>query len=198
MYSSLGNPLDIILNIILMFIITLFPILTKLMAEMHSGILLTAIYLGCYGIMDILILILQFMANRKSMKQRVEEFQTITGYIELLKDKIPNKKFTDMHQKIELIDKYIDDPATFNQLYQEFITTLPEHIQIEIRRQEQIQRMQSITVVVFYVIAFLSVFLSVLTIMVNPYYCYLIMTAAGVLFGICKLFLNKQEGRFVV
>lgn len=47
-YSSLGTPGYMITNIILMFVITIFPTLTKLMSEYSDNGMLRFIYLGTY------------------------------------------------------------------------------------------------------------------------------------------------------
>ena len=45
-YTSLGSSFAIAVNIILMFFITLFPVMTKLMATMNNSFLFNLIYFG--------------------------------------------------------------------------------------------------------------------------------------------------------
>lgn len=192
-WKSLGNLPDLILNIILMFLITLFPVLTKLMAGMQPGLLLNMLYLGCYGLMLALTLGLQVLARRSDDSQHREEFHTITGYLKLFKDKIQNKKYGEIYRKMELAEKYMDDPATFDLLYQEFVAALPEHIRAEIRLQRHSQKIQYYKVIIFYIVAFTAISLSVLAMMVNPYYCYPIILVAVLLSVILGIGLDKYK-----
>lgn len=194
-YSSLGNSLDIFINVILMFIITLFPILTKSMGKMHESIQLKIIYLTCYGIMIGLVSLLQYVANKKNIQTHIEEFRNISEYMILFKDKFPKDKSQDMVQKIDFIQNYIDDPATFHQLYQELIATLPVNIRQELQRKEHEEKLETLTIFTFNVITFVAVFLSVLTVMINPYYCYLIILCALIIFSLIKFIIAKYERR---
>lgn len=195
-HTSLGNIQDILLNILLMFLITIFPILTKLMAEMQPSALLNAMYLSCYALMICLTLFLQRLASRASHHQQMDELRKTMGILHLIKDKIQDEKYAQIQQKMELAEQYEDDPATFDLLYQEFIATLPEHIQRKINRQRQTQRRQSIKIIVFYSITFAAISLSVLSMTVNPYFCYPILFAAMILFGISQILMVRRERRF--
>ena len=192
-WKSLGNLPDLILNIILMFLITLFPVLTKLMAGMQPGLLLNMLYLGCYGLMLALTLGLQVLARRSDDSQYREEFHTITGYLKLFKDKIQSEKYGEIYRKMELTEKYMDDPATFDLLYQEFVAALPEHIRTEIRLQRHSQKIQYYKVIIFYIVVFTAISLSVLAMMVNPYYCYPIILVAVLLSVILGIGLDKYK-----
>ena len=196
-HTSLGNIQDILLNILLMFLITLFPIFTKLMSEMQPSVLLNAMYLSCYAIMICLTLLLQLIASRASHQQHIEELRKTMGILHLLKDKIQDEKYALIHQKMELAERYKDDPATFDLLYQEFIATLPEHIQREINQQRQTQKQQSVKIIVFYIITFAAISLSVLSMTVNPYFCYPIILSAMVLFGVIQILIVRRERRSI-
>ena len=196
-YTSLGNMEDILLNILLMFLITLFPILTKLMAQMQPSVLLNTMYLSCYAIMICLTLVLQLLASRASHQQQIEELRKTMGILHLIKDKIQDEKYALIHQKMELAERYKDDPATFDLLYQEFIANLPEHIQREINQQRQTQKQQSVKIIVFYIITFAAISLSVLSMTVNPYFCYPIIIAAMVLFAVIQILMVRRERRFI-
>lgn len=196
-YTSLGNMQDILLNILLMFLVTLFPVLTKMMTEMQPNVLLNAMYLSCYAIMICLTLLLQLLASRASHHQQIEELRKTMGILHLIKGNIPEKKYAQICQKMELAEKYKDDPAVFDLLYQEFITTLPEHIQREINQQRQTQKQQSVRIIVFYIIIFAAISLSVLSMTVNPYFCYPIILAAMVLFGILQIRIVRCERHFI-
>ena len=108
-YTSLGNMHDILLNILLMFLITLFPILTKLMAQMQLSVILNAMYLSCYAIMICLTLLLQLLASRVSHHQQMEELRKTMGILHLIKEKIQDEKYSEILQKMELAEKYKDD-----------------------------------------------------------------------------------------
>lgn len=194
-YSSLGNSLDIFINIILMFIITLFPILTKFMGQMHENNQLKVIYLVCYGIMIGLVNLLQYIANRENIQTQIDEFRSISEYMILFKDKFSEERSKDMVQKIDFIQNYIDDPNTFHQLYQELITTLPVNIRQELQSKKHEEKKETLTIIIFNVITFVAVFLSVLTVMINPYYCYLIILCALIVFSLIKFIILKCERR---
>ena len=196
-YTSLGNMQDILLNILLMFLITLFPILTKLMAQMQPSMILNAMYLSCYAIMICLTLLLQLLASRASHHQQMEELRKTMGILHLIKEKMQDEKYSEIHQKMKLVEKYKDDPAIFDLLYQEFITSLPEHLQREINQQRQTQKQQSIKIIIFYIITFAAITLSVLSMTVNPYFCYPIIFAALVLLGISQILMGRRERRFI-
>ena len=196
-YTSLGNMQDILLNILLMFLITIFPILTKLMAEMQPSVLLNAVYLSCYAIMIFLMLLLQLLASKASHQQQMEELRKTMGILHLIKDRIQDEKYAEIHQKMELAEKYKDDPATFDLLYQEFIATLPEHIQTEIEQKRNTQKHQSIKIIVFYIVTFTAISFSVVSMTINPYFCYPILFVAMVLFGILQILMDKHERHFI-
>ena len=167
-HSSLGTPLEMILNIILMFFITLFPILTQLIAASKNDLFLSLTYLGCYGLMEVLVVSLLILANKKSIAQRSDLFRDITGIVELCRGKMDLQKYDYVLQKLRLTERYIDDPATFSHLYQELTATLPEPVQLQIRQKDKNQKMQYGTIILFYLISFTAVLLSVLAMMVNP------------------------------
>jgi uncharacterized membrane protein len=192
-YTSLGTPIDIVINVILMFIITLFPVLTKIIGAMEGGYLLNLTYLCCYGVMEILSIVLLLYASRKNTLQRMDDFRSVSKIIEFCKDKMEEPVYEEMSKKIQLVEKYMDDPTTFIQLYQEFIATLSKHIQSQLSEQKHKQKIQYATIIVFYIIAFITVLLSVLTMMVNPYWCYVIFIGALVVFMAFKILLKKQE-----
>jgi uncharacterized membrane protein len=183
-YASLGTPMAVVLNIVLMFIVTLFPVLTKLMDTMEGSLLLNVLYLGCYALMDILVVFLLILANRKNARQEMENLRNASVIIELCKDKMKPDNYKAVHEKMNLVEKYMDEPATFSLLYQELMSTLPEHIISQLSDERSRQRVQYFRVIMFYLISFAAVLFSVLCMMVNPYWCYLIILFAIIIFFI--------------
>lgn len=197
-WSSLGNFLDLILNIILMFLITLFPILTKLMANNSPGTLINLLYLGCYGLMLILTLALQLLAGKSNVNQRKEEFHKITDYLKRFKKRNQNSKYKQLYSKMALAEKYMDDPTTFDLLYQEFINTLPEHIRSEIKKQRHYQQIQYHQVLIFYITAFTAISLSVLAMTINPFLCYPVILSASLIYIILGIGFKKYKNRIFI
>lgn len=191
-YDCLGRPLDIFVNIILLFFITLFPIFTKLLSEV-PGIVLNWIYISCYIIIEILLLILLINANHISDQEKSSILHELPEILEISKKQSLDIDNTMIRDRIKLLQKYSDDPSTFPLLYQEMIASLPPAVQKKISQRERKQHTQQKLLILFFMISFLSVTASVLSIMWNPYLSYCISVAGIIVFVIYSSILRYRE-----
>ena len=191
-YDCLGKPLDIFINIILLFLITLFPIFTKLLS-MVSGTSLSLIYLGCYIIMEILLLFLLTCANRISSQEKLAIFHDIPEILEMSQKQTSDISNTMIKERMELLKKYSGDPSAFPLLYQEMIASLPLAVQRKITDREQKQRAQKTMLILFFTISFFAVTASVLSMVWNPYLSYVFSTVGIIVFIICSIILRHKE-----
>ncbi len=191
-YDCLGKPLDIFINIILLFFVTLFPIFTKLLSKV-SGTSLNLIYLGCYIVMEILLLLLLTGANHISSQEKLATFRDIPEIMEMSQKQIADSSNTVLKERMNLLKKYSGDPSAFPLLYQEMVESLPAAVQKRIADREQKQRAQKTMLMLFFTISFLSVTASVLSMMWNPYLSYIFSTVGIVVFIICSMILRHKE-----
>ena len=191
-YDCLGKPLDIFINIILLFLITLFPIFTKLLS-MVSGTSLSLIYLGCYIIMEILLLFLLTSANYISSQEKLATFHDIPEILEMSQKQTSDISNTIIKERMELLKKYANDPSAFPLLYQEMVASLPLAVQRKITDREQKQRTQKTMLILFFMISFFAVTASVLSMMWNPYLSYVFSTVGIIVFIICSIILRHKE-----
>lgn len=191
-FQSLGGMQDIVINILLMFLVTLFPVLTKLMSQTTS-MMLNLIYVGCYGLMVALEMVVLAMANRKDVYQKMKEFQRVVRTLELLKEKLPN--YDAMQKKLSLVEQYMDDADTFSLLYLELLPELPQAMQVHLQKKEHDRKERNRTVKVFSVVTFLAVSCSALAAMVNPYWCYPILAVTVVVCVLVHFIYHCRERR---
>ncbi len=190
--DCLGKPLDIFINIILMFFITLFPVFTKLLSTV-SGTFLSLIYLGCYVIMEILLLFLLINANHISSQEKLAVFHDIPELLEISQKQTSDLNNALLKERMQLLKKYSGDPSAFPLLYQEMVANLPLAVQRKITDREQKQRTQKTMLILFFTISFLVVTASVLSMMWNPYLSYIFSTVGIIIFIICSIILRYKE-----
>ena len=190
--DCLGKPLDIFINIILMFFITLFPVFTKLLSTV-SGTFLSLIYLGCYIIMEILLLFLLINANHISSQEKLAVFHDIPELLEISQKQTSDLNIALLKERMQLLKKYSGDPSAFPLLYQEMVANLPLAVQRKITDREQKQRTQKTMLILFFTISFLVVTASVLSMMWNPYLSYIFSTVGIIIFIICSIILRYKE-----
>ena len=191
-YDCLGKPLDIFINIILLFFVTLFPIFTKLLS-MVSETSLSLIYLGCYIIMEVLLLFLLIYANHISSQEKLKIFLDIPEILEISQKQTSDNSNTLLKGRMELLKKYSGDPSAFPLLYQEMVANLPLAVQRKITDREQKQRVQKKMLILFFTVSFLAVTTSVLSMIWNPYLSYVFTSAGIIVFIIASIILSHKE-----
>ena len=191
-YDCLGKPLDIFINIILLFFVTLFPIFTKLLS-MVSETSLSLIYLGCYIIMEVLLLFLLTYANHISSQEKLKIFLDIPEILEISQKQTSDNSNTLLKGRMELLKKYSGDPSAFPLLYQEMVANLPLAVQRKITDREQKQRVQKKMLILFFTVSFLAVTTSVLSMIWNPYLSYVFTSAGIIVFIIASIILSHKE-----
>lgn len=191
-YEQLGRPLDIFVNVILLFFITLFPILVKLQSTASGG-LLNWIYLGCYIIMELLLLILIAGTSTSTNQQRVELLQEMPNLLELTQNQAGAQGGDAVKERLALLEKCTSDSAAVQQYYQEMLAKLPPAIQKQIELKEYKQRLRRKTLILFYVVSFFAVTASVLSMMFNPYWSYGILLLAMLVFALGSAWLHKKQ-----
>lgn len=175
-HSSLSGPEDIALNIIIMFVVTIFPILSRLMVEYSSSILLRCIYIGTYFFMDIIMFCMLILAKKKNIKERKAQMQNVRFIMEMLPvtHKQDAVKINEIKNKLNLAEKYLYDKEISENLFQELMMSLPKSVQnmyYEKQIQNNIDFYKSIC---FLSVGFATVSASVAILMINPFLCYIV------------------------
>ncbi|WKY45004.1 TMEM175 family protein [Eubacteriaceae bacterium ES2] len=179
--KSLGSLGYLLLNIMLMFIITIYPILTKLMSEFRQNSLLQCVYIGCFLIMEIIMVIFIHSGKRHELNDRKAQLEKVRYFIELKKEfqQEPSVELNDIQNKLMLAEKYFFNKEISKNLFQELLLSLPEQIQIQYQRQEVSKKISYVKAICFLVIIFFVVTVSVIILIKNPMWCYIIMIFGG-------------------
>lgn len=180
-FMTLGSLVSILMNIVLMFLITIFPILTKLMSEFHQNIMLQYIYVGCFLIMELIMGLFLLLAKRQTINSRKMQLEKVRYFIEL-KNSFQKEPSTDLdiiHNKLILAEKYFFNKELSNSLFQELLLTLPEQIQKQYHQQKLHNRMSYSKALSFLITMFFVVTASVAILIKNPLWCYFIILIGG-------------------
>ncbi|WP_404850144.1 TMEM175 family protein [Enterococcus casseliflavus] len=62
-FTTLGGLGHILMNIVLLFLITLFPIMTKLISEFPQNTILQYVYISCFLMLEIIMMLFLFLQN---------------------------------------------------------------------------------------------------------------------------------------
>lgn len=191
-YQTLGGVGYILSNVILMFLVSIFPVLTKMLNQFQSSYVLRCIYIGDYLLMEIVIAVMLIFANYKNSTERKARLSNIRNAVdlsEILKDSTERTENTsikstdEIRKKLAIAEKYFSDKEISEKLFQELIISLPEQFR-EQYYQKQLQYHSNRTKMVFFlIIIFSAVSASVAVLMVNPFLCYFIF-GVGLLIGL--------------
>lgn len=190
-FSEFGNIFSILINIVLMFLVTIFPILTKLMASFEKSMLLYVIYLCCYALMECILIISLVMAGRQTMEARKKELEQVSNLLAVRHDPGTEK----IQQKCELAKRYLFDKGISKRMFQEFILTLPEPVQMQMFQQKIEQKKRYFKIICFGVTAFLVVVLSIAVLIIHPFCCYPIIAAGIICYFIAEFLVRKYIER---
>jgi uncharacterized membrane protein len=198
-YSSLGEHEDIIINII-MFVVTIFPILTKLMAEYNDSVLLRCIYISTYFFLDIIMFCMLVLTKKKNSKERKAQIENIGFMMEILPVafKLDDVKIDEIKNKLNLAEKYLYDKEISENLFHELMLSLPQTIQ-DMHREKQIQNNINFNKAICLLsIGFATVAASVAVLMINPFLWYFVFIIGGITCLICTTFVRiyhkKKKG----
>ncbi len=139
-YSSLGGLKDIIINLILMFVLTIFPILTKLMVQYNTSVLLRCIYISTYFFMDLIMAYMLILAKNQNLYERKNQLENVRFIMETLPvtHKQEEEETQDIKNKLNLAEKYLYDVDISESLFQELILSLPQTLQ-DMYYEKQVQ-----------------------------------------------------------
>ncbi|MFR0555688.1 TMEM175 family protein [Pseudoscardovia radai] len=186
-----------ILNVALMFVITVFPVLTKLMDSAGGSKLLYGVYLGGYALMECLILVEFLFSYRESHLDTAAQMRRIRDILEIWQDANPDKSLEriELEKRLELAQQYLSERSVSEQLFQELLLKLPEPFQERYRRHRTKQRMQVCKTVAFSIVAFLAIVASVTVLGLNPFLCYAILLAGGICYAFIDVFITSYFHR---
>ena len=198
-FKTLGSLWYMLTNILLMFIITIYPILTKLMSEYQQSAILQCVYIGCFLIMEIIMTLFLHFARRHDLNERKAELEKIRYFIELKKEfqKGPSADFDDIQNKLILAEKYFFNKEISNNLFQELLLSLPKQMQTQFQQQKARSRISYSKTIWFLIIILFIVTASVAILIKNPMWCYFIILLGGIICIIGNFIINyyyKKKG----
>lgn len=189
--SSASIPIYI-LNVTLMFVITVFPALTKLMYSVGRSKLLYGIYLGGYALMECLTMIeflLSYQERRLDWASQMQKIRDILD-IQYASNSDKNSERIELEKRLELAQRYLSERKVSEPLFQELLLKLPEPFQERYRLHCIKQKIKGCKTVAFSIVAFLSIVVSVAVLVLNPFLCYPILLIGGVCYAFINVFIN--------
>ena len=189
--SSASIP-TYILNVALMFVITVFPALTKLMDSAGRSKLLYGVYLGGYTLMECLVLVDFLLSYRGNHLDTAAQMRKIQDILEIWQATNPDKSSEriELEKRLELAQQYLSERSVSEQLFQELLLKLPEPFQERYRGHRMKQRIQVCKTVAFSIVAFLAIVASVAALGLNPFLCYAILLAGGICYAFINICIN--------
>lgn len=182
-------------HIALMFLVTIFPFLTRFMNAYQDVVEIRVLYVSSYVVMNSLMALIVYLANRRHVQNQLEEEDNIKKWIPLMLAQRKNEddfngkmkefeKYSAMFQKGELSKQQmgLTNAFSLDEGLKESLKAMGvwEEEDPNIKKAGSIQAMISIS------FNFVSVTLSVLFLMVNPLLCYVVFSLKFVLEAICK------------
>lgn len=189
-FTGLGSLGYILINIVLMFLVTVFPIFTNLMWEFKSSVMLRCMYIGCYLLMEIIMVFLLFSANKQNINEQKMLLAEIKNSLELYKEfqQEPSKDIDAIQKKLAMAEQYSFDKETSQKLFQELLLSLPKQLQEQFHQKELLRNTNFFKSIYFLIILFVVIASSVAVLMINPFLCYLII-AIGIIFCVVGNFI---------
>lgn len=182
-------------HIALMFLVTIFPFLTRFMNAYQDVVEIRVLYVSSYVVMNSLMVLIVYLANRRHVQNQLEEEDNIKKWIPLMLAQRKNEddfdgkmkefeKYSAMFQKGELSKQQIGLANTFS--LDEGLKESLKAMGIWEEEDPNIKKAGSIQAMISISFNFVSVTLSVLFLMVNPLLCYVVFSLKFVLEAICK------------
>lgn len=190
--SSASIP-TYILNLALMFVITVFPALTKLMYSVGRSKLLYGVYLGGYALMECLVLVEFLLSYRKSQLDGAAQARKIRDILDIQQSLNPDKSSEriDSEKRLELVQQYLSEGSFPEQLFQELLWKLPEQFQERCRIRRTAKKISVCKTIAFSIVAFLTIAASVVVLGLNPFLCYAILLAGGICYALINVFVDS-------
>lgn len=180
-------------HIALMFVVTIFPFLTRFMNAYQKVNEIRILYISSYIIMNLLMIILVYLVNRKQVEKQIEQEENMKKWIPLIlsqgKEKEPLRDTMREMGKYKALFGNQDPSASgktnvfsFDEGMRESLRALGvlEEENPNEKKARSLQAMISIS------LNFISVTLSVILLMVNPYFCYIVFSVKFILDAVCK------------
>lgn len=198
-FTTLGGLGHILMNIVLLFLITIFPILTKLISEFHQNTILQCVYISCFLMMEIIMILFLFFAKRQNINDRKIQLEKVRYFIELKKglQKEQPTDFDTIQNKLILSEKYFFNKEISNCLFEELLLSLPAHVQTQYHQQKLHNRVTYSKSLCFLIIMFFVVTISVVVLIKNPLMCYFIILFGGLSCILSNISINyyyKKKG----
>lgn len=182
-------------HIALMFLVTIFPFLTRFMNAYQDVVEIRVLYVSSYVVMNSLMVLIVYLANRRHVQNQLEEEDNIKKWIPLMLAQRKNEddfdgkmkefeKYSAMFQKGELSKQQIGLANTFS--LDEGLKESLKAMGIWEEEDPNIKKAGSIQAMISISFNFVSVTLSVLFLMVNPLLCYVVFSLKFVLEAVCK------------
>lgn len=182
-------------HIALMFLVTIFPFLTRFMNAYQDVVEIRVLYVSSYVVMNSLMVLIVYLANRRHVQNQLEEEDNIKKWIPLMLAQRKNEddfdgkmkefeKYSAMFQKGELSKQQIGLANAFS--LDEGLKESLKAMGVWEEEDPNIKKAGSIQAMISISFNFVSVTLSVLFLMVNPLLCYVVFSLKFVLEAICK------------
>lgn len=178
-------------HIALMFVVTIFPFLTRFMNAYQDINEIRILYASSYIIMNLLMILLVYLVNKKQVQKQLEQEESIKKWMPLIFGQ--GKTTEQSADKMKDIEKYAAlfggqttsdkrNAFLFDEGMRESLRALGvmEDDNPNEKRARTIQAVFSIS------LNFISVTLSVVLLMVNPFVCYIVFSAKFILDAIFK------------
>lgn len=182
LYSSYGasGMEAMVVNLALMFVVTIFPILTRAMSEYPGNVLLACLYVGTYLLMEVMLLAMIGLAKHRDHGERRHQFEDIKALLQAL-PAVPaeGSRAADVANRANLAEKYRDDKDVSAHLFHELIMSLPQPIQDMHRRKQCRQDLSFRRLIGGLVIGFVTVAASVAALLVDRFLCYPALLIGG-------------------
>lgn len=182
-------------HIALMFFVTIFPFLTRFMNAYQNVMEIRVLYVSSYVVMNSLMVLIVYLANRRYVQNQLEKEDKIKKWIPLMfaggksEGGLDGKmseftKYSAMFQKGNFSGKQVDKENAF--ILDEGLKESLKAMGVWEEEDPNLKKAGSIQAMISISFNFVSVTLSVILLMVNPLFCYIVFLAKFVLEAIGK------------
>lgn len=178
-------------HIALMFIVTIFPFLTRFMNAYQNVNEIRILYISSYIIMNLLMIVLVYLVNKKQVQKQIEQEESIKKWMPLILAQGKSKEQSaDTMKEMQTYAALFEGQTTSDK---KNIFTLDEGLweslrELGVLEEENPNEKKARTIQAVFSISlnFISVTLSVVLLMLNPFFCYIVFSVKFILDAIFK------------
>ena len=178
------------IHMALMFFVTIFPFLTRIMNRYKGLWEIRGLYIASYVVINSLMVILVVVVNQRQAEKKSENEELMKKLLPffLMKDK-PETENAELIRNIKLFSGFSGKQDKTDNVYSfipEDTRKLMEALGIVEDVDPKVKRIRTIHAMLSLGINFISVMLSVIVLMINPFICYLIFSIRFIIDAIVK------------